>query len=132
MSTIFSKIINREIPGQFVYEDDVCVVLMDKFPSVPGQSLIIPKQEVNYAFDLDDETLSHLWHIAKQVALASDKVFNTVRTCVVLEGFEVPHAHIKLYPVTNPEGGLPKILASTEEVDNDTLEQQAQEIRAQL
>ena len=55
MSTIFSKIINREIPAQFVFEDDVCVVVMDKFPSVKGQTLVIPKVEVDYAFDLDNE-----------------------------------------------------------------------------
>jgi histidine triad (HIT) family protein len=54
MNTIFTKIINREIPAQFVYEDDVCVVIMDKFPVVTGQALIIPRVEIDYFFNLDE------------------------------------------------------------------------------
>ena len=99
MATIFTKIINREIPGQFIYEDEVCAALMDKFPSVPGQSLIILKREVDYVFDLKDEEFQHLMMVAKRVAIATDAALGTNRTCLVVEGFEVPHVHIKLYPV---------------------------------
>jgi len=108
MTTIFSKIIACEIPSQFVYEDEVCVVLMDKFPSVRGQTLVIPKQEVDYIFNLPNETYTHLFAVAKKIAQASDKAFNTSRTCLAVEGFEVPHVHIKLYPMVetdkNPGG----------------------------
>ena len=132
MSTIFTKIINREIPGQFVYEDDVCVVLMDKFPSVTGQVLVIPKQESDYAFDLPDDVYQHIFAIAKKVSKALDAVYETERTCLIVEGFEVPHVHIKLYPVTNAEGGLAPIISKTTEAADETLEQEAARIRVKL
>ncbi len=100
MSTIFTKIINREIPAQFVYEDDVCVVIMDKFPVVVGQVLIIPKVEVDYFFNLDDAIYQHMTEVMRHITKALDETYKTLRTCVVIEGFEVPHAHIKLYPLT--------------------------------
>ena len=97
--SIFTKIINREIPAAFVYEDDVCVAIIDKFPETVGKTLIIPKKQVDYIFDLDDETYQHLFEIAKKVSKALDKTFKTERTCLLVEGFEIPHVHIKLYPV---------------------------------
>lgn len=102
MNDIFDKIIAKEIPAQFVYEDDVCVVIMDKFPTTRGQVLVIPRTCVDYYFDLDDETLVHLLAITKRVAKALDVTYETLRTCVLIEGFEVPHVHIKLFPVTVP------------------------------
>jgi len=99
MSTIFTKIINREIPGQFIYEDEKCVVIMDKFPVVEGQSMVISKAEVDYVFNLDNDTYAHMFAIAKKIAQATDAALGTERTCLVVEGFEVPHVHIKLYPI---------------------------------
>jgi len=99
MSTIFSKIITREIPGVFVYEDDVCVVIMDAFPSVPGQMLVLPRQAVDYILDLEENLYQHLWAVAKKVGLAADAALAVSRTCLVVEGFEIPHTHIKVYPV---------------------------------
>lgn len=128
MSTIFTKIINREIRAQFVYEDEVCAVIMDKFPVVTGQVLIIPKVEIDYFFDLDDKTSQHLLDIMKKVTKALDSTYHTLRTCVVIEGFEVPHAHIKLYPLTtigfNMHGG--------KEVDDETLLAEAEKIKKAL
>ncbi len=100
MNDIFDKIIAKEIPAQFVYEDDICIVVMDKFPVVTGQVLIIPKNHIDYYFDLDDETLVHLLAVTKRIAKALDATYQTLRTCMAVEGFEVPHAHIKLYPLT--------------------------------
>ncbi len=99
MTTIFTKIINREIPAQFIYEDDICIAIMDKFPSVPGQSMIILKREVDYIFNLTTEEYEHLFLIAKKIAQATDQALAVERTCLVVEGFEVPHVHIKLYPI---------------------------------
>lgn len=98
--SIFTKIIRKEIPGAFVYEDDVCIGIIDKFPETEGKTLIIPKKQVDYIFDLDDETYQHLFDVAKKISKALDKTFKTERTCLLVEGFEVPHVHIKLYPVT--------------------------------
>jgi histidine triad (HIT) family protein len=131
MSTIFTKIINREIPGHFIYEDEICVVLMDKFPAVPGQTLIIPRQEVDYLFDLPSATYHHLFTIAQKIAQASDTTFNTIRTCLVVEGFEVPHVHLRLYPMTQKES-LGHAMEKQQEASDDVLAEQAKQIKAAL
>ncbi len=128
MNDIFDKIIAKEIPAQFVYEDDICVVVMDKFPVIQGQVLIIPKACVDYANDLDEETHAHLFKVAKRVSKALDVTYSTLRTCLLVEGFEVPHAHIKLYPVIRREFHI----HGGKEVDDATLEAEAQKIRANL
>ncbi len=127
--SIFSKIIAREIPSQFVYEDDVCVVIMDKFPSTRGQTLVIPRKEVDYAFDLDDETYSHIFLVAKKIAQAVDKALRPKRTCLAIEGFEVPHVHIKIYPVFDTSRGLGPYLASGEMADDEELAKLAEQIK---
>ncbi len=119
--SIFTKIINREIPAHFVYEDEHCVAILDKFPAVKGQTLVIPKKEVDYAFDLDDDTYLHLFKTAKRIAKASDKAFAAVRTCLVVEGFEVPHVHIKIYPMTDTKTALGNILPNGSEVSDEEL-----------
>lgn len=130
MSSIFSKIIARKIPGHFVFEDEHCVVLMDKFPAVPGQTLVIPKQETDYLFTLEDDLYQHLCSVAKRVARASDTVFETVRTCMVVEGFEVPHVHLRLYPMTSTEQGLGQVMVQQAEAADEVLAEQAKAIAA--
>ncbi|MEY3784574.1 MAG: hypothetical protein RLZZ230_896 [Candidatus Parcubacteria bacterium] len=132
MSTIFSKIISREIAAQFVYEDDVCVVVMDKFPAVIGQTLVIPKVEVDYAFDLPDDIYNHIFNIAKKIAKASDIAFSTARTCLVVEGFEVPHVHIKLYPMSKTDDTLGRVIPIQTEKSDAELQIAADRIRAAL
>lgn len=123
---IFDKIITREIPAQFVYEDEVCVVVMDKFPVIQGQVLIIPKKCVDYAFDIDDATYEHLMRIAKKIAKALDITYGTLRTCLLIEGFEVSHTHLKLYPVTKREFHI----HGGKEADDETLTAEAEKIKA--
>lgn len=121
MSSIFTKIINREIPGHFIYEDEFCVAILDKFPAVKGQSLVIPKKDIDYAFDLDDDSYIHLFQIAKKIAKASDNALNAVRTCLVVEGFDVPHVHIKIYPMQNTEEALGSIMPKGKEANDEEL-----------
>lgn len=128
MNDIFDKIIAKEIPAQFVYEDDVCVVVMDKFPVVTGQVLIIPRQCTDYYFNLDDETLTHLLAVTKKIAKALDATYKTLRTCVSIEGFEVPHAHIKLYPRTT----VGHETHSATEATNEELTKEAEKIKRAL
>lgn len=130
--SIFTKIINREIPAQFIYEDDVCIAIMDKFPAVKGQSLIVPKKEVDYAFDLDDDTYTHLFAVAKKIGKATDKALSPMRTCLVVEGFDVPHMHIKVYPVPNKDKALGILMHETEEVSDEELTVVATQIQAAL
>ena len=128
-SSIFTKIIKREITGVFVYEDDEVVALMDKFPAMEGQVLVIPKKEIDSVFDIPDELYTKLWLTAKKVARAMDTALSPRRVCVVVEGFEVPHAHVRLYPV--PEGA-PLDIKGGPEMSNDKLERIAKKIRAAL
>jgi histidine triad (HIT) family protein len=133
MSTsIFTKIINREIPAHFLYEDDYCVVILDKFPSVKGQSLVIPKKEIDYAFDLDDDTYLHLFKTAKKIAQASDKALDAKRTCLVVEGFDVPHVHIKIFPMQDTGTKLGEQLTQATEASNDELTIIATQIQAAI
>lgn len=99
MATIFTKIINREIPAHIVAEDDNYLAFLDINPLVKGHTLVIPKKEVNYIFNLDDDTLSGLNLFAKRVAKAIEKVVKCERIGVTVIGLEVPHAHIHLIPI---------------------------------
>jgi histidine triad (HIT) family protein len=134
MSTIFSKIIKREIPGHFIYEDDICVAIMDKFPAVEGQSMVILKREVDYIFSVDDTEYEHVFKVAKKIALASDQALSTKRTCLVVEGFEVPHVHIKLYPIKEVEEGtsLATLTQQTREATDAELATVASRIKDSL
>jgi len=115
--TLFQRIIADEIPGVVVHEDEHCVVLMDAFPSVPGQTMVIPREPVAYFAEADDALTTHLMQVAKKIARASDQAFKTSRTCLVIEGFEVPHLHIKLYPISEASGvtALTDVITSTRE-----------------
>ena len=119
--SIFTKIINHDVPGHFVYEDDHCIAILDKFPAVVGQSLVIPKKEIDYAFDLDDDTYMHLFQVAKKIGKASDKAFNAERTCLVVEGFDVPHVHIKIFPMQDTKRALGEIMPSGVEESDEVL-----------
>lgn len=117
MSSIFTKIINREIPAYIVAEDDQYIAFLDINPLVHGHVLVIPKKEVDYIFDLDDETLSGLTRFAKKVAIALKKVVSCKRIGVAVIGLEVPHTHIHLVPM-NTMGDInftqPKLSPSKE------------------
>ena len=101
--SIFTRIINREIPAEIIYEDEICIVIPDKFPSMAGQLVVIPKEQAAYLADLDDVTYSHLMRVVKKAMIALDRGLGTVRTCMVIEGFELPHVHVRLYPCLTPE-----------------------------
>ncbi|MDR9397829.1 HIT family protein [Salibacter sp.] len=99
MASIFSKLINGELPSYKVYEDDKAFAFLDINPIAEGHLLVVPKKEVDYIFDLDPETLSHLHLTAQKIAKAMDQVFDCERVGVAVVGLEVPHAHIHLIPI---------------------------------
>ena len=117
MASIFTKIINREIPGHIVAEDDRFIAILDINPLVMGHTLVIPKTEVDYIFDLDDNTLAALNLFAKKVAHAIRKVIPCKRIGIAVIGLEVPHTHIHLVPM-NAMGDInfsrPKLSPSKE------------------
>jgi histidine triad (HIT) family protein len=101
MPSIFTRIINREIPGHIIAEDDRYIAFLDITPLVPGHTLIVPKQEVDYIFDLDDDLLAGLSLFAKKVSHAVKKAVPCKRIGVAVIGLEVPHTHVHLVPMNN-------------------------------
>jgi len=99
MSSIFSKIVNGEIPAWKVAEDDQYFAFLDIFPVAKGHTLVIPKIEVDYMFDLDDQTYIGLQLFAKKVALGIQRAIPCKKVGVMVLGLEVPHAHIHLVPM---------------------------------
>jgi histidine triad (HIT) family protein len=99
MPSIFTKIINREIPAFIVHEDETFIAFLDISPLVVGHTLIVPKKEVDYIFDLDDMTLSQMNVFAKKVAVAIKKAIPCKRVGVAVIGLEVPHTHVHLVPM---------------------------------
>ena len=119
MSTLFTKIVNGVIPCHKIAEDDKYFAFLDISPLAMGHTLVIPKAEVNYIFDLDDEVLAGLNIFAKRVAKAVEKSIECKRIGVAVIGLEVPHTHIHLVPL-NAIGDLnfsnPKLNPTQEEL----------------
>lgn len=101
MASLFTKIINREIPAQIVAEDERYIAFLDINPLVMGHTLVVPKKEVDYIFDLDDDTLSGLQLFSKKVAHAVREAFPCNRVGVAVIGLEVPHTHVHLVPLNS-------------------------------
>lgn len=99
MASIFTKIINREIPAHIVAEDENCIAFLDIMPLVKGHVLVVPKQEVDYIFDMEPDALAALNIFAQKVAKAIDKTIKCTRVGVAVIGLEVPHVHIHLVPL---------------------------------
>lgn len=101
MASIFTKIINREIPGHIVAENEDFIAFLDINPLVIGHCLVVPKKEVDYIFDLEDDQLTRLTSFAKQVAKAVKKAVPCIRVGVAVIGLEVPHTHVHLVPLNS-------------------------------
>ncbi len=99
MPSIFTRIINREIPGHIVAEDERFIAFLDIMPLVMGHVLVVPKQEVDYIFDLDEDTLAGLHVFSKKVAVGLKKAVPCRRIGVAVVGLEVPHVHVHLVPM---------------------------------
>ena len=99
MASIFSRIIDREIPAHIVAEDEHFLAFLDINPLAEGHTLVIPKHETDYFFDLEDEWLSGIMPFAKKVAKGIEKVVECERIGVSVIGLEVPHAHVHLIPI---------------------------------
>jgi histidine triad (HIT) family protein len=99
MASIFSKIVAGEIPSYQIAEDDKYYAFLDINPLAPGHTLVIPKKEIDYLFDLDDELIGGMMVFSKKVAVALEKALPCKRVGVAVLGLEVPHAHIHLIPM---------------------------------
>lgn len=103
MSSIFTKIINGEIPSYKIAEDDNYIAFLDALPLMKGHTLIVPKKEVDLIFDLESEDFKGLWAFAQTIAKKIEKAIPCKRVGVAVVGLEVPHAHIHLVPINKVE-----------------------------
>ena len=94
MATLFTKIIDGDIPGRFIHKDDVCVAFLTIEPLAPGHTLVVPRAEVDHWLDLDSATLNHLMAVAQRVGRAIETVYQPEKVGLMLAGLEVPHVHI--------------------------------------
>ena len=99
MTSIFTKIINKEIPGRIIWEDSTCIAMVDIRPLNRGHVLVIPREEVDKWHELSAASISHLMTIAHKVAEAQQLIFKPARVGLMIAGFEVPHTHIHCVPI---------------------------------
>ncbi|MFN5055219.1 MAG: HIT family protein [Bacteroidota bacterium] len=103
MSSIFSKIIRGEIPSFKIAENERFYAFLDVFPLVPGHTLVVPKKETDYIFDLSDDELSEILSFSRPIAKAIEKAFPCKRCGIAVIGLEVPHAHVHLVPMNSAD-----------------------------
>ncbi len=130
MASIFSKIIAGEIPSYKIAEDENFYAFLDINPLKKGHTLVVPKKEVDYFFDLDDDILNKIMVFSKKIAKAIEKVIACKRIAIIVLGLEVPHAHVHLIPMdkeSDTHFSNPKLKFTPEEFN-----QIAQEIRGAI
>ncbi|NLV56696.1 MAG: HIT family protein [Acidimicrobiales bacterium] len=98
MATLFTRIIEGELPGRFVWRDDRCVAFLTIAPLAPGHLLVVPIEEIDHWIDLEPDLLAHLMEVARTIGRVQQDVFRPVKVGVLVVGEEVPHVHVHLVP----------------------------------
>ncbi len=127
MATIFTKIIDGEIPGTFVWRDDECVAFMSINPLRSGHTLVVPRQEVDLWTDCPPELRNHLFEVSQTIARAIQQVYSPERVGLMIAGLDVPHLHIHLVPIDGVRDLDFANAASS--VDREELDESARSIR---
>jgi histidine triad (HIT) family protein len=130
MATLFTRIIDGEIPGRFVWRDDRAVAFLTIAPLAPGHTLVVPVEEVDHWIDLEPGLLAHLMDVARTIGRAQQEAFSPTKVGVLVVGEEVPHAHVHLVPFT----GLDQLDFANADPDPDpaALDEAADRLRAAL
>lgn len=129
MASIFTKIINREIPAYIVAENEDCIAFLDVNPNALGHTLCVPKQEVDKITDLDEKTYTALMQFSRSVAIAIEKAIDCKRVGYTVIGLEVPHVHVHLIPLNTMADAT---FGKKESLTKEVFEAVAQKIQAQL
>jgi histidine triad (HIT) family protein len=103
VESVFTRMLMGDVPAELIYEDETSFAILDQKPFADGHTLVIPRDQVDYVFDLNDRLFHHLWSVAKLLAEPLQRVTNANRIGVMIEGFAVPHAHIHLVPMVNDQ-----------------------------
>ncbi len=130
MSTVFTKIIQGEFPGTFIWRDDLCVAFMSINPLAPGHVLVVPIDEIDHWVDATPELAAHLFSVAHTIGVAQRDAFVCDRVGVIVAGYEVPHTHVHVIPTSSmSQLSFANAAAS---VDRDDLDAWAEAIRREL
>jgi len=130
MPTLFTRIIDGEIPGRFVWRDERCVAFLTIAPLAPGHVLVVPIEEVDHWIDLELDLLAHVMDVARTVARAQQEVFQPTKVGVIVAGEEVPHAHVHLVPFTSID--QLNFANTIQDPDPAALDRAAEQIRTAL
>jgi histidine triad (HIT) family protein len=130
MATLFTRILNGEIPGTFVYRDDQCAAFMSINPLAEGHVLVIPVEEVDHWVDLSPTLSEHLFKVSQRLGIAIQKAFPCERVGMIIAGYEINHCHIHLIPTQNI--GQFNFANAAATVEREILEQQASKIISTL
>lgn len=129
MPSIFTRIIDGELPGRFVWRDDTCVAFLSIAPLRPGHTLVVPNEEVDHWLDLDPGTNAHLIAVAQRVGQAQMQAFAPTRVGVIIAGLEVPHTHLHVVPI---DGESDLNFANARPADDAALDDAQRRLRAAL
>lgn len=132
MATVFTKIINGEIPGRFVYRDEKVVAFLTIEPAAYGHTLVVPIEEVDRWTDMDPATWAHCNEVAQLVGKAIVDTFDAPRAGYLIAGFEVPHAHIHVFPASDMSGFSLQNVMRMDETAPEKMDDSAAKIRAAL
>lgn len=130
MSTVFTQIIDGEIPGRFVWKDERAVAFLTIQPLAMGHVLVVPREEHDHWIDLPEDLGAHLFHVAQTVGQAIDEVWHPRRVGLLVEGFEVPHTHLHVWPAESPEQF--DLHQAIQDPDPAQMDDAAEKIRAAL
>lgn len=130
MATIFTRIIDGQIPGTFIWKDDQCVVFMSINPMAHGHALVVPREEVDHWVDASPELAEHLFAVTRIIGVAQREAFGCDRVGVIIAGYEVPHTHIHVIPTSDMSQLSFANAASS--IDRDSLDDAAEKIRIAL
>lgn len=130
MATIFTKIIHGDIPSHKIAENEDYFSFLDINPNCEGHTLVIPKKEVDYFYNLPDDDIAGLMSFSKKIARAIDRSLKPLRTGILVQGLEVPHAHVHLMPLYKPT--QPMELSHTINVSDERMKEITQAIRNEL
>jgi histidine triad (HIT) family protein len=130
MATIFTRIIEGDIPGTFVWRDDRCVAIMSINPLRPGHTLVVPVEEIDHWIDCPADLRDHLFDVAQRIARAQQTSFQPARIGLMIAGLEVPHLHLHVVPIDGVHDL--DFANAADHVDPDELEAAARAIRSEL
>jgi len=130
MATLFTRIIEGDLPGHFVWRDELCVGFLSIAPLNPGHTLVVPRVEIEHWIDLDSELVGHLFKITQSIGKALAREYKPVKVGTIVLGLEVPHVHIHAVPVWNPTDL--DFHNANPNTSSEALAQEAQKIRTAL